>query len=151
MDIVVRSAAVYVVLVVVFRVAGKRTLNDITTFDVILLLVISEGTQQALLGEDFSLTAAFLVITTLVGLEILFSLVQNRWPMFDHAIDSRPNVVVVNGEVLEKRMRRHRISEADVLESARESQGLERLDQVKYAVLERSGRISIVPRRDQGS
>ena len=66
MESVLRAAIVYVFLLVLFRLAGKRTLSDVTTFDFVLLLIISEATQQALLGEDFSLTNAFLVITTLI-------------------------------------------------------------------------------------
>ena len=69
MDPVLRALAVYVVLLVIFRLAGKRSMARITTFDLLLLLVVSEATQQALLGDDFSLTNAALVILTLVAVE----------------------------------------------------------------------------------
>lgn len=149
MDSILRGAAIYLFLLVLFRLAGKRTLSDVTTFDFVLLLIISEATQQALLGEDFSLTNAFLVILTLIGLDIAISLWQQRWPRLGKWIEGVPLVIVEDGRPLRERMQRSRISEEDVLTAARERQGLARMDQIRYAVLERSGGISIVPK--QGS
>ncbi len=146
MDVVVRAVVVYLFLVFILGVAGKRTLHDVTTFDIVLLLVISEATQQALLGEDFSVTAAVLVIATLVALEVIMSFAGNRWRIVDHVLDSRPEVIVEEGQVLKDRLKRHRMEEADILEAAREMQGLQRLSDVKFAVLERSGAITIVPK-----
>ena len=74
MDAVLRAIAVYLVLLLLFRVAGRRTLAEITTFDFVLLLIIGEATQQALLGEDFSVTNAVIVIATL-----LFIDVRRKW------------------------------------------------------------------------
>jgi uncharacterized membrane protein YcaP (DUF421 family) len=145
MDAVVRAAVIYLFLVVLFRVAGKRTLQQITTFDIVLLLIISEATQQALLGDDFSITAAVLVITTLVGLELALDLLGHRLHLLDHVVDSRPEVIVDHGRPLEDRLRRHRMNETDVLEAARTLHGIERMADVKYAVLERSGDISVIP------
>ncbi|MBW3556435.1 MAG: DUF421 domain-containing protein [Actinobacteria bacterium] len=145
MDAVTRAAAVYLFLVLILRIAGKRTLHQVTTFDIVLLLVISEATQQALLGEDFSITAAFLVITTLVGIDIVMSFLGNRWRLVDHILDSRPELIVDHGTVLKDRLHRHRMEESEILEAARELQGLERLADIKFAVLERSGSITIIP------
>jgi uncharacterized membrane protein YcaP (DUF421 family) len=148
MDSVLRGAAIYFFLVVLFRLAGKRTLSDVTTFDFVLLLIIGEATQQALLGEDFSLTNAFLVILTLIGLDIAISLWQQRWPRLGKWIEGVPLVIVEDGRPLHERMRRARVSEDDVLTAARERQGLARMDHIRYAVLERSGGISIIPKHD---
>ena len=87
MDAVLRSLVIYVFLLVVFRISGKRSLSQATTFDFVLLLVIGEATQQALLGEDFSMTNAFVVIVTLVGIDILLSLVKQRWQRVEAARD----------------------------------------------------------------
>ena len=76
MDSVFRALAIYAVLLLIFRISGKRSLSQITTFDFVLLLVIGEATQQALLGDDFSLTNAFIVIVTLVGVDIGLSLLE---------------------------------------------------------------------------
>ena len=81
MDTVLRSAAVYIFLMIVFRISGKRSLSQITTFDFILLLIISEATQQALLGSDFSIINACVVIASLVVLDVVFSRMEGRWPV----------------------------------------------------------------------
>jgi uncharacterized membrane protein YcaP (DUF421 family) len=148
MDSVLRGAAIYLFLMVLFRVAGKRTLSDVTTFDFVLLLIVGEATQQALLGEDFSLTNAFLVILTLIGLDIAISLWQQRWPGLAKWLEGVPLVIVEHGQPLRERMRRARVSEDDILTAARERQGLARMDQIQYAVLERSGGISIIPKQE---
>lgn len=101
--------------------------------------------DRAFLGDDFSVTNALVVITTLITLEVGLSLVQIRRKVADRWIDGVPIVVVDHGRLLADRLRKSRIGEGDVLEAARETQGLERLDQIKYAVLERSGKISVIP------
>ena len=78
MDAVTRGAAVYLMLLVIFRLAGRRTLAQMTSFDFILLLIISEAAQNAMIGDDFSLTNGALVIMTLVGLDVMLSQVK-RW------------------------------------------------------------------------
>jgi uncharacterized membrane protein YcaP (DUF421 family) len=145
MDSVLRAVAIYAILLIIFRIAGKRSLAQITTFDFVLLLVIGEATQQALLGDDFSITNAVLVIVTLLGLDIGLSLIQRRWPRLGPLLDDVPLVLVENGQPIERRLKKARISETDILHAARSLQGLERMDQVKYAVLERTGEISIIP------
>lgn len=146
MDAIVRAIVVYGLVWALFRVSGKRTLSEATTFDFVLLLIIAETTQQALLGEDYSITNAFLLVTTLIGIDIALSLVKRRFPRFDKVMDGQPVIIVENGHPLEDRMRQARVDEADILEAARRLQGLERMEQIKYAVLEQSGGISIVPR-----
>jgi uncharacterized membrane protein YcaP (DUF421 family) len=132
-------------LLVIFRLTGKRTIEQVTTFDFVLLLIVAESTQQALLGDDFSLTNAFIVILTFVGIELVISFASSRIPLLERIIDGTPLVVVDHGRPMEDRLLKSRLSVADILEQARSSQGLERLDQIKYAVLEKSGGISIIP------
>lgn len=146
MDAVLRGAAIYLFLLLVFRVSGNRSLSQATTFDFVLLLIISETTQQALLGEDFSVTGAFLLILTLCVLDQLFAWLKDKSKLADKLIDGLPILVVENGKPIEAHMRREHVDEEDVLQAARQHQGLERLDQVKYAVLERNGGISVVPK-----
>ncbi|MBW3537915.1 DUF421 domain-containing protein [Candidatus Parcubacteria bacterium] len=146
MDSVLRAAAIYVFLLVIFRFAGKRTLSEMTTFDFILLLVIGESTQQALLGDDFSIINAAVIITTLVAIDIGTSLLKRRSQRVEKWLDGTPLIVLENGQPLMDRLNKERIDEGDILQAARSSQGLERLDQIKYAVLEKSGGISIVPK-----
>lgn len=146
MDAVLRAAAVYGFLLLIMRLSGKRTLAQVTAFDLVLLLIIGEATQQALLGDDFSVTNAFLVITTLIGIDIALSFVKKYWPGFARVTEGRPLVVVDDGQPLDEAMAWARIDVGDVLEEARTSQGLERLDQIRYAIIERDGSISIIPK-----
>lgn len=151
MDAVLRSAVMYIFLLVIFRIAGKRALAQITTFDFVLLLIIGEATQQGLLGNDFSVTNAFLVILTLIGLDIGMALIKQRSKSFEQLVDGVPVIIVEDGRPLKDRMDRARVDVSDVLTAARELQGLERMEQIKYAVLERSGGISVIPKSDQGA
>ncbi len=146
MDAVLRAAAIYLFLLVVFRLAGKRTLAEVTPFEFVLLLIIGEATQQGLLGNDFSVTNALLVITALVVIDLCFGALKQRLPRFERVIEGQPVVVFADGEPVREYMARARLDESDIMEAARNKQGLESLDQVKFAVLERSGGISIIPR-----
>lgn len=148
MDSVLRSVAVYLFVLVVFRISGKRSLSQITTFDFILLLIIGEATQQALLGNDSSFINACVVIGTLMSLEVTFSWLEGRWPSLGRVIGSLPVVVLENGKLLEDRAKREGVTLSEILAEGREKHGLERLDQFKYAILERHGGISVVPTED---
>ena len=146
MESVIRPALVYLFVLVLLRLTGKRTLAQITTFDFVLLLIISEATQQALIGEDNSMINSAIVVATLVGLNVLMSLLKQRWPWVDRLLDDVPIVIVENGKPLKDRMDKVRVDEDDVLDAARQIHGLERMDQIRHAILERDGRISIIPR-----
>ena len=145
MDAVFRAAVMYLFLLLVFRITGKRSIGQITTFDLVLLLIVGEASQQAMMGEDNSFTNAFLVIITLVGAEQLLSWGKQRWLLIDRATQGVPLIIVEDGKPLKDRMDRVQVDEADIMQAAREMQGLERMEQIKYAVLERNGGISIVP------
>jgi len=146
-DSVLRAFAVYAFLLVIFRISGKRTLSQVTTFDFVLLLIIAESTQQALLGQDFSLTNFVLVVVTLLGIDIGLSLLKRRWSRLDIILEGQPLILVDNGQPLQELMDKARVDNDDILTAARHLHGLERMDQIKYAVLERSGGITIVPKQ----
>jgi uncharacterized membrane protein YcaP (DUF421 family) len=148
MDTVLRSLAVYLFVLVVFRISGKRTLSQITTFDFILLLIISEATQQGLLGNDYSIINAWVVIASLIVLDVVFSWMEGRWPGFGRVVGSLPIVLVEHGRLLEDRAKREGVTLSEILAEGREKHGLERLEQFKYAILERHGGISVIPTED---
>jgi uncharacterized membrane protein YcaP (DUF421 family) len=156
MDSVIKSLVVYFVLWLVIRSTGRRTLGQLTVFDFILFLIIGGAAQRALMAQDYSLTHAFLVITTFVIIDIAVSFVERDVPGIAKILKGVPTVVVENGQALSGRLRRARITEEEVLEAARRTHGLERMDEIKFAILEASGRISIIPKRkivagDEGS
>ena len=145
MNPVLRGAVIYIFLLIVFRIMGKRSLSETTTFDFILLLIISEVTQQALVGEDNSLTAAFVLIITLVTLDLALSFLKEHFKLFGKFVEGTPLVVVEKGKPLKERMKKSRVENDDIMEAARLNFGLERMEQIKYAVLEKDGSISIIP------
>ena len=149
MDSVIKSLVVYFVLWLVIRSTGRRTLGQLTVFDFILFLIIGGAAQRALMAQDYSLTHAFLVIATFVIIDIAVSFVERDVPSIAKILKGVPTVVVENGHVLSGRLRRSRITEEDILEAARRAHGLERMDEIKFAILEASGRISIIP-KDRG-
>jgi uncharacterized membrane protein YcaP (DUF421 family) len=145
MDSVIRGAVTYAFVWLIFRISGRRTLAEMTTFDFVLLLIISETTQGALAANDPSMTNSFLLIITMIGMDIVLSLLKQRFPAFEKVVDSMPLLIVNRGRVLHDRMDKDRIDEDDIRTAARQRHGLEDLSQVKYAVLERDGGISIIP------
>jgi uncharacterized membrane protein YcaP (DUF421 family) len=145
MNPVIRGLAVYLFVFLIFRIMGKRSLSEVTTFDFVLLLIISEVTTNALVAEDFSLVTCFVMVCTLVGVDQAFSMIKERSEGFKIFSEGAPLVIVDKGKPLKKRMEKTKVDESDVLEAARLLHGLERMDQIKYAVLEKDGSISIIP------
>ncbi len=148
MDAIARGVVMYFFLLVLFRIAGRRTLGQMTNFDLVLLLIISEATQNAMLGNDFSVTNGILVILTLVGIDIGLSLLKQHFPQVERHLEGLPLILVDRGRPLKDLMHKARVDEQDILSSAREKHGIERMEQIKYAVLEAHGGISIIPKTD---
>lgn len=149
MESIVRGAAVYFILLLILRFSGRRTVAQMTPFDLVLILIVAETTQQALLGNDFSIVNAALLIITLFTIDIALSYVKRRSGTLETWLDGRPTLLVTRGEVDEEALRMSRMDRKDIMEAARQLHGLQRLDQVQYAVLEADGDISIIPRKEK--
>lgn len=145
MESVLRGVAVYFFLLVIFRISGKRTLSQATSFDLVLLLIISETTQQAMVDNDHSVTNGFLLIITLVGMAVMFAWLKQISPKLEILLDGQAVIVVDNGKLLNREMSKSRVDKEDILSAARRLHGLERMEQIRYAILERDGKISIIP------
>lgn len=147
MNPVLRGVAIYLFILLLLRIMGKRSLSESTTFDLALLLIISEVTQQALIGHDYSLTGSFILIVTLMGTDLIFNLLKDNFNLFAQVTEGLPLVIVYEGRPLLKRMKKAKVDESDVLEAGRRAFGLEKMEDIKYAILEKSGDITIVPYR----
>lgn len=145
MESVTRALIVYFFLLIIFRISGKRTLAQTTNFELVLLLIISETTQQAMVDSDHSITNGFILIMTLVGTSILLSVLKAKFRTLEKWLDGVPLILIKNGKMIKERMDKNRVDEEDILAAARELHGIEKLSQIKHAVLERSGEISIIP------
>ncbi len=146
MEIIIRATAVYVIVWLLFRISGKRTLKEMTTFDFVLLLIISECTQQALIGKDYSVTGACMAVGTLLAVDIGLSLLKRRFKKVEKLLDNVPVLLIERGAVHSDRLRKERVDEDDILAAARELHGISRLDRIEYAILETNGAISIIPK-----
>ena len=144
---VARSAGVYGFLLVIFRVSGRRTLAQVTNFDLILVLIIGDATQQALVGNDYSIITGLVVVSTLVLIDVALGKAKRRWQVVDAVVDGLPLPLIVKGVAREQQMASEGVTMDDVLTAAREAHGLSQLDEVDAAVLEQSGGISIVKKR----
>lgn len=148
-SVIIRAAIIYLVVFVILRVAGKRTLGEMTSFDLVLLLIISEATQNAMLDDDHSLMGGAMAIATLVFMDIMVSLLTDKYKTLDNLVNGVAVIILEDGKPLTDRMIKSRVQVNDILEAARKLHGLESLEQIKYAVLEKDGSISIIPKHPQ--
>jgi uncharacterized membrane protein YcaP (DUF421 family) len=144
---VLRPAIIYAGVFLLLRFTGKHSLGSITTFDFVLLLIISESVSAALLAGDDSIPSALIAAATLVFVDVILSLIKQQSKAIDRVLEDEPIVLVAHGKCLHDRMKKERVDEDDILESARLMHGLERMDQIRFAVLERGGDISIIPEK----
>jgi uncharacterized membrane protein YcaP (DUF421 family) len=147
MESVLRGAAIYVVMLIVVRLSGRRSVAQMTPFDFVLILIVAETTQQALLGEDFSITNSVILILTLFTLDILMSYWKRNSPRTERMLDGAPTILVSYGTPDREALQWSRVQIDDILEAAREQQGVERLEQIKFAILEVGGDLSIIPNK----
>jgi uncharacterized membrane protein YcaP (DUF421 family) len=144
METVIRVAIVYVAVLAAFRVLGKREFSQLSPPEFVALLLVSEILQQALIGEDYSLTNAFVGVATLMSLVFVTSLLVSQSKRFAEVIETPPSVLVQQGKFITENMNKERVTPDEVFNELHKS-GLERLSQVKWAVLESDGKISFVP------
>jgi uncharacterized membrane protein YcaP (DUF421 family) len=147
MESILRGAATYLFVWLIFRITGKRTLAQITTFDAVLLLIISETTQAALVDNDNSFTNSALLILSMLGLDVFLSCVKQRFPAIEKVMDGTPVLILNKGELQRAAMERERVDERDILHAARDLQGIGTLAEVEYAILEQTGEITIIPKK----
>jgi uncharacterized membrane protein YcaP (DUF421 family) len=143
MDIVLRAVVVFAFLMTLTRVIGRRELSSLQPFDLILLIILGDAVQQGLTQDDYSLTGALLAVGTIALLQVFVSWVSYRFPRTRRLIEGTPIIVVQDGEPIERNLKRERIELADVAEEARQ-QGIAHLGDVKWAVLETTGKISFI-------
>jgi uncharacterized membrane protein YcaP (DUF421 family) len=147
-DSIFRGLIIYFFLLVVFRVTGRRTLSQATTFDLVLLLIISEVTQQAMVDSDHSITNGVLLILTLVMTSLGLSELKQHFPRLKYLLEGSSIMIVRNGKLIRQRMNELRVDEDEILEAARAAHGLESIEQIKFAFVEPNGEITLIPRRE---
>jgi uncharacterized membrane protein YcaP (DUF421 family) len=148
-EIILRTAVVYVVVLVLLRAAGKRELGQMSPVDLVVILVIANAVQNAMTGGDNSLVGGIVAATTLVAVNTAFSRVGHRVPYLKHLFESQATVLVEGGKLIKRNLERENVEEDELMMAVREH-GLEQLDGVEAAYLERDGSISIIPKDAPG-
>ena len=144
MDIVLRALVAYVFILFLMRVVGRRELSSMEPSDVILLVVIGDLVQNGVTQSDYSVTGIVLAAGTIGLLATLTAFVTFRWSRIRNVIEGEPVILVEDGKLIERNMKHERLTLDEVMEQARLQQGVESLHDVRWAVLETSGSISIV-------
>ena len=144
LDVAIRTAIVYVFIVIALKVGGQRDVGQMSRLDLIVLLVIADAVQNAMVGENTSLLGGLVAATVLVGLDRGLRYLEQRSKRVERIIEGEARMLIRNGVVLGKAMREEDIS-TDELMAALRQHGVLRPDEVELAVLETDGSISVVP------
>lgn len=143
METVLRVGFIYLFLLAVLRVMGKRELSQLSPMELVMLILIPELVAQGLVREDFSMTNAVVAVTTLVSLVFITSALAYRFKRFEKLVEGSPSLLVEDGRLIGEALDRERIPSEEIAAEMRKA-GIERLDQVKWVVLEAGGKISVI-------
>jgi uncharacterized membrane protein YcaP (DUF421 family) len=143
-DIALRTVAVYAVILVGLRLAGKRELGQMTVFDLVVLLLIANAVQNAMVGPDTSLMGGLLAAVILLVFNTIIARLRLRSPILRRLVEGTPTLLVLRGEPIPDHLQREGIDQ-ETLEASLREHGVENLSDVEMAVLEIDGSISVVP------
>jgi uncharacterized membrane protein YcaP (DUF421 family) len=147
LSVVLRTGIVYVCLVLGFRIFGKREAGQLSTLDLVVLLVIANAVQNAMVGENTSLLAGLIAAFVILVLDLALHAAANRWEPLRDALDGEPTLLVDHGLVLMDNLRQEGISDRELQVALRQNQLLSP-DEALYVFLETNGQISVIPKRD---
>jgi uncharacterized membrane protein YcaP (DUF421 family) len=143
MDLVLRAIVIFGFVLLLTRIIGKRELGSLQPFDLILLIVLGDALQQGLTQDDYSLTGAILVVGTIAVLQVCVSWLSYRFPRTRPILEGEPLVIVQDGKVIDRNLKRERLTVEEITEAARKQQ-IAHLAEVRFAVLETDGEISFI-------
>ncbi len=146
-EIVARTLIVYGLLLVALRLAGKREIGQMATFDLVVILLVSNAVQNAMVGSDVSVTGGLIAAGALIGANYGVATARERLVWLREAVEGTPTILVSNGRLIQQNMRREGIDEEDVQMAIREH-GIDDVHEVRLAVLETDGSISVVQMDD---
>jgi uncharacterized membrane protein YcaP (DUF421 family) len=145
-EFVLRGVIVYIFLIVILRLTGKRQIGQLAPFDLVLLLVLSNSVQNAMNGGDNSLTGGIISALTLIGLNGVVSRVTYRSKKLEALIEGRPEILAHNGKLFTEVMAREQLTHHE-LNAALRAAGCSCVEEVHYAILENNGQITIQPKK----
>lgn len=142
---ILRSVVVYLFILVALRFTGKRQVGQLTPFDLVVLLILSNVVQNAIIGNDNSLTGGLIGAVTILVLNFLVAELSYRFKPARRLLEGEPALLIHNGKVIQRNLQRERISMNDLSAALRKS-GASDIANVRFAVLEENGQISVVPK-----
>jgi uncharacterized membrane protein YcaP (DUF421 family) len=145
-DLAIRAIALYLFVVFVMRVVGRRELSSLTAFDLVLLIVLGDAIQQGLTQADYSVTGAVIVVSTFAVLQVATSYLGFKSKRVRSVLEGQPIVLIEDGRLIDGNLRRQRLTPDDVAEEMRLQQIMSFTD-VEWAILESNGRISFIEKR----
>lgn len=143
LEFIIRAAIVYVFVMVVLRLAGKRQMGELAPFDFVLLLLLSNGVQNAMNGGDNTITAGLIITVTLVGLNSMIAWLAFKNKEIEKVVEGRPEILVHNGYLYSDVLKRNQITHHELNDALRQNDCTS-LDDVRLAVLETNGQISVI-------
>lgn len=142
-EFIVRAVIVYVFVMVVLRLTGKRQMGELAPFDFVLLLLLSNGVQNAMNGGDNTITAGLIITVTLVGLNSMIAWLAFKNKEIEKVVEGRPEILVHNGYLYSDVLKRNQITHHELNDALRQNDCTS-LDDVRLAVLETNGQISVI-------
>lgn len=142
-EFIIRAAIVYVFVMVVLRLTGKRQMGELAPFDFVLLLLLSNGVQNAMNGGDNTITAGLIITVTLVGLNSMIAWLAFKNKEIEKVVEGRPEILVHNGYLYSDVLKRNQITHHELNDALRQNDCTS-LDDVRLAVLETNGQISVI-------
>jgi uncharacterized membrane protein YcaP (DUF421 family) len=143
MDIVIRASVAFLFILMLTRIVGRRELSSLEPFDLILLVTVGDLVQQGVTQNDFSVTGMFLAVGTIGVMTVVFSYLPWRFQVLRPMLEGVPVILIEDGKVIEKNLRRNRLTKEEIAASARVQQ-IASLEDVRWAVLETNGQISFI-------
>jgi uncharacterized membrane protein YcaP (DUF421 family) len=145
MDIALRALFLYAFVVFLMRIIGRRELSSLSAVDLVLLIVLGDAIQQGLTQDDYSVTGAVIAVSTIAAVQVASSYLSFRSRRARRIIEGEPVVIVQAGKLIERNLKRERLTEDEVAEEMR-AQQIASVEDVEWAILESNGTISFIPK-----
>jgi uncharacterized membrane protein YcaP (DUF421 family) len=148
-EVALRVAVIYLFLVVVLRISGKREVGQLSILELIVVLLISDAVQNSMVGENTTVWGGMVAVLVLLGLDYGLSMVTRRSRRVRRAIEGEPRLLIRDGQLLPKALREEGVDANDVRAAIR-AHGFTRIEEIRMAVLETNGSISVIPKDAAG-
>jgi len=145
MDIALRAAFLYAFVVFLMRVMGRRELSSLSPLDLVLLIVLGDAIQQGMTQDDYSVTGAVIAVSTIAVVQVGISYLSFRSRRARRVLEGEPVVIIEDGKLIERNLRRERLTEDEIAEKMRVQQ-IASVEDVAWGILESSGNMSFIPK-----